>query len=142
MTGDNITVVRRLLDEAFNEGRLETVDETVASDFVGYDPALPEPIRGIAAEKDVVSGYRHAFPDLHIRIDDVIAEGDKVVTRWTARGTHRGDLWGIEPTGKEATVTGISIDRVEDGRIVEAWTNWDTLGMMQQLGVIPVTATA
>jgi len=140
MTGDDITAVRRLIQEAFNEGRLETVDEVVASTFVGHDPALPEPIHGIEAEKDLIAGYRRAFPDLSITIDEVIAEGDKVVTRWTARGTNLGDLWAIEPTGKAATVTGMSIDRFEHGRIVEAWTNWDTLGLMQQLGVIPVTA--
>jgi steroid delta-isomerase-like uncharacterized protein len=141
MTGDNITVVRRLIDEAFNEGRLETVEETVGTDFVGYDPALPEPIRGVEAQKEIIAGYRRAFPDVHITIDEVITQGDKVVTRWTARGTHRGDLWGIESTGKEVTITGISIDTVQNGRIVEGWTNWDTLGLMQQLGAIPVMAT-
>jgi steroid delta-isomerase-like uncharacterized protein len=140
MTDDTTTPTRRVIEEAYNAGRLETLDDVLAPEFVGTDPALPEPIRGIEAEKQIVAAYRSGFPDLHITIDDMIVAGDKVVTRWTARGTHTGELWGMAPTGKEVTVTGIGIDRVANGRIVEAWNNWDTLGFMQQLGAVPVAA--
>lgn len=81
--------------------------------------------------------YRAAFPDVQSTIEDTIAEGDKVVTRWTARGTHRGALMGIPPTGKELTVTGMGILRIEGGRIMEAWGIFDQFGMLQQIGVIP-----
>ena len=81
--------------------------------------------------------YRTAFPDMRITIEDQVAEGDKVVTRWTASGTHQGDLMGIDPTGRRATVTGITIDRISGGKVEETWTNFDAMGMMQQLGVIP-----
>jgi steroid delta-isomerase-like uncharacterized protein len=86
--------------------------------------------------------YRAAFPDLKITVEDQIAEGDKVVTRWTAEGTHDGDLPGLPASGRSSTVTGIGIDRIEGGKIVEAWGNWDTLGMLQQLGAIPAPAAA
>jgi steroid delta-isomerase-like uncharacterized protein len=131
-----------MIEEVFNEGRLELVDEIVAADAIDHDPALPEPVVGPEGSKQLVAGYRAAFPDVHLTIEDQIAEDDRVVTRWTARGTHTGDLWGISGTGKEATVTGITIDRIEDGKIAESWTNWDTLGLMQQIGVIPTMATA
>src|SRR2546430_876197 len=93
-------------------------------------------------EKQIVAGYRAAFPDLVVRIVDQIEEGDRVVTRWTARGTHTGDLWGIAATGREVTVTGTTTDRIRDGLIAESWSNWDTIGLMQQLGVIPAMAQA
>jgi predicted ester cyclase len=78
-----------------------------------------------------------AFPDLHFTIEDQIAEGDKVVNRVTARGTHLGDFRGIPPTGKQVTVAGITIDRIAGGKLVESWTSWDFLGILQQLGVVP-----
>ena len=140
MTDDLTTPTRRLIDEVYNKGQVEVLDEIIGPGYVGIDAALPEPIRGAAGERVLVTAYRDAFPDLQITVDDMIASGDRVVTRWTARGTHRGELWGIEPTGKEVTITGIGIDRVEDGRIVEAWSNWDTLGFLQQLGAIPTAS--
>ncbi len=86
--------------------------------------------------KQFVSGMRSAFLDLHFTIEDQIAEGDKVVTRWKASGTHRGEFQGVPPTGKQATVPGITIDRIAHGKLVEGWTNWDALGLMQRLGVV------
>ena len=88
--------------------------------------------------KQLVTMYFSAFPDLHLTIEDQIAEGDKVVTRWTARGTHQGPFMGIPPTGKRAVVTGIAIDRFANGKFVENWNNGDDLGLLQQLGVVPV----
>ena len=81
--------------------------------------------------------YRSAFPDVHMQIEDQIAEGDRVATRWVASGTHEGDLMGINPTGNRVTVAGMTIDRIADGQIAETWDNYDALGMMQQVGAIP-----
>lgn len=142
MSADTKALARRFLDEAFNGGNLDVVDELVAPEFVNHDSAMPEPLVGIDAAKASITGYRDAFPDLRLTIEEMIAEGDLVTTRWTARGTHRGDLMGITATGKQATVTGITIDRIQDGRFVESWTNWDTLGLLQQLGAVPALATA
>jgi steroid delta-isomerase-like uncharacterized protein len=137
----NKALSRRLLEEAFNAGNIDVIDELVTTDFVNHDAALPEPMVGPDAAKATISGYRTAFPDLRITIEEQIADDQGVATRWSAKGTHEGDLMGMAPTGKQATVTGITIDRIVDGRIAESWTNWDTLGMLQQLGVVPVLAT-
>jgi steroid delta-isomerase-like uncharacterized protein len=142
MSAETKAIARRFLEEAFNSGNLGVVDELVAPEFVNHDAALPEPTVGIEAAKASINGYREAFPDLRLTIELQLAEGEFVTTRWSARGTHQGDLMGMAPTGKQATVTGITIDRIVDGRFVESWTNWDTLGLMQQLGVIPALATA
>jgi steroid delta-isomerase-like uncharacterized protein len=142
MSAENKAIARRLVEEAFNEGRLDVIDELAAPGVVSYDSALPEPLVGIDATKASIAAYRDAFPDLKLTVEEQIAEGDMVVTRWTARGTHQGELMGMAPTGKEATVTGITIDRLENGRIAESRTNWDSLGLMQQLGAVPALALA
>ena len=142
MSAENKALSRRFFEEVFNAGNLDVVDELVAPDFVNHDAATPEPARGVEGAKASITGYRDAFPDLNFTIEEQIAEGAYVTTRWSAKGTHEGDLMGIAPTGKQGTVTGISIDRIVDGRLVESWTNWDTLGLLQQLGVVPVLATA
>jgi steroid delta-isomerase-like uncharacterized protein len=142
MPDDLKAVSRRLIDEVYNEGKLDVVDEVVAPGYVRHDPTLPEDITGQAAERELAAAYRAAFPDLMVTIEEQLAEGDRVVTRWTARGTHTGDLWGIPGTGKEVRVTGTSVDRIQGGRIVESWLNWDALGLMQQLGVVPTMARA
>lgn len=142
MSADTKATARRFLEEAFNSGNLAVVDELVAPEFVNHDAALPEPTMGIEATKASIGAYRDAFPDLRMTIEQQVAEGEYVMTRWSARGTHEGDLFGMAATGKEATVTGITVDRIVDGRFVESWTNWDTLGLMQQLGVVPTLATA
>jgi steroid delta-isomerase-like uncharacterized protein len=142
MSAETKAIARRLLEEAFNSGNLDVVDELVSPEFVNHDAALPEPMLGIEGAKASIAGYRAAFPDVRLTIEQQVAEGEFVTTRWSARGTHQGDLMGIAATGKQATVTGITIDRIVDGRFVETWTNWDTLGLMQQLGVIPALATA
>jgi steroid delta-isomerase-like uncharacterized protein len=139
---DDKRIARRVIEEAFNDGRLETVDELVAVDFTGHDPALAEPTRGADHLKQVIAGYRSAFPDLRITVEEQFAEGGRVATRWAAHGTHEGELWGIGATGRESTVTGTTIDHIESGRIVESWSNWDALGLMQQLGFVPTTAHA
>jgi steroid delta-isomerase-like uncharacterized protein len=142
MSADTKAISRRFLEEAFNSGKLDVVDDLVAPEFVNHDAALPEPTVGIEAAKASINGYREAFPDLRLTVEQQLAEGELVTTRWSARGTHQGELMGMAATGKQATVTGITIDRIVEGRLVESWTSWDTLGLMQQLGVIPALATA
>jgi len=128
---------RRIIEEIFGAGNYELAHELVAADAVGHDPARPEPTAGPDGLIESARGYRDAFPDLKVTANQVIADGDHVAVRWTARGTHKGELFGIAATGKEATVTGITIDRWADGKIAESWTNWDTLGLLQQLGAVP-----
>lgn len=142
MSEQNKRIARRIIEELFSEGRLETADELIAPDAISHDPALPEPTRGPEGVKAAAGGYRGGFPDLTLRIETQVAEDDWVCTRWTAVGTNSGEFWGMAPTGKQTTVTGITIDRIADGRIVESWTNWDALGLMQQLGVIPAAMPA
>jgi steroid delta-isomerase-like uncharacterized protein len=136
---ENKAIVRRLLDEVINKGNLDVVDELVARDYVYSAPGSPE-MRGPEGFKQLISMYRSAFPDMQMTEDDMIGEGDKVVSRWTATGTHRGELMGIPPTGKRATVTGIIISRIAGGKVVEDHEVLDSMGMMQQLGVIPAPA--
>jgi steroid delta-isomerase-like uncharacterized protein len=132
----NRAIARRLLLEPFAEGRLETIDELASPGYVGHDSAIAEPILGPDGLKRAARGYRESFTDLRIVIDDEVAENDRVVTRWTARGIHGGEFFGIQPTGREVTVSGITISRIRDGKVVEAWTSWDTLSVLQQLGAV------
>jgi steroid delta-isomerase-like uncharacterized protein len=142
MSEQNKAISRRLVEEAFNEGKLDVIDELVAPDFVNHDPSDPGGIRGPEGLKKFVRTYRSAFPDIRVTFEDQIAEGDKVVSRWSGSGTQKGELMGMPASGKQATVTGITIDRLEGGKIIESWNNWDTLGMLQQLGAVPEPARA
>ena len=136
-TEENKAIVRRVYEEAINRGNMAVVDELVSPDYVAHDPGFPQPVRGPEGLKQYFLVFRTAFPDLHLTIEDIIAEGDTVVVRHTARGTHQGDLMGMPPTGKQETVTGIAIHRLVNGKFVESWVNAGSLGLMQQLGVIP-----
>jgi steroid delta-isomerase-like uncharacterized protein len=135
----NKNIVRRAFEEPW-KGNLEVVDELYASNYVGHDPSMPEPLRGPEGVKNFISTYRAAFPDARITVEQQLAEGDLVATRWTGRGTHEGELMGITPTGKQVTVSGLTITRLEGDKIVEAFLNWDTFGMMQQLDAVPALA--
>jgi predicted ester cyclase len=135
MSEENIEVSRRLVSEAFGEGKVELIDEHVAESFVGHDPLLGDEDR--EASKQSIVNYRAAFPDLSFTVDDAFAADDKVVIRWTAQGTFENALMGIEPTGERGDpVSGITIDRYEDGELVESWTHWDALLFMRNLGVV------
>ena len=137
-TEANKAVSRRFLEEIFGQGKLAVADEIIAPNHVNSGPgALPGLPPGPEGSKQIVMVYRNAFPDVQFTIDEQIAEGDKVMTRWTAHGTHKGELAGIPPTGKSSTVTGMGVDRIVNGKIVESWGIFDQFGMMQQLGVIP-----
>ena len=142
-TEANKAIDRRFLEEVFGQGKLAVADEIIAPDHVNGGPgAVPGIPPGPEGSKMLVTVYRNAFPDVHFTIDEQIAEGDKVVTRWTGHGTHKGELAGIPATGKSATVTGIGVDRIVNGKIVESWGIFDQFGMMQQLGVIPAASQA
>ena len=134
----NRAVARRFFTEVANGGNLEVAKEFMPPEYHHHDPGLPPQLLG---SRDAYIGhfpmYTAAFPDLSTTVDDMIAEEDKVVTRWTIRGTHNGELMGIPPTGKSVAASGITIQRFADGKIVEGWTNFDTLGILQQLGVVP-----
>lgn len=136
----NKDVVRRLTDEVWANRNFAAVDELVATGYVGHDPTLPEPSRGPQGFKDAAAMYQAAFPDASITIDELIAEGDRVVARWTGRGTHQGELMGIAPTGKQVTISGITIARLEGGQVAEEWNLYDALGMLVQLGAVPQPA--
>lgn len=136
-TATNKELARQYIEELWNNGRLELASTLLAPGYAVHDPGTPGRQGGIEGEKEAVSLYRSAFPDLHFTIEDLIAEGDRVVVRWSARGTHLGDLMGMPPTGRQGSPTGMSILHCVDGKIHEHWHNWDTLGLMQQLGVIP-----
>ncbi|SRR5216110_2034751 len=131
----NKAIAQRWL-ESLNKRELDVADELLASDFVSYMPGLPEPVRGAEVFKQVTSFLWGALPNFHHTVEDVIAEGDKVAIRWTAHGTHTGELMGIPPTGKQITITGMNIYHMASGKIVKQWSDYDHSGMMQQLGIV------
>jgi steroid delta-isomerase-like uncharacterized protein len=137
MPEEHRALARRAVEEIYNRGNLDAADEIYAPDCVLHDPSLPEDLRGTEGIKRYAAMYRQAFPDLHVTVEDEICEGDRMAMRWTARGTHRGDLMGIPPTGNPIHVSGITIGRMAGGKIVEEWFQSDDLGMMQQLGLVP-----
>jgi steroid delta-isomerase-like uncharacterized protein len=133
---ENKALIQRFVEEAFNEGNLEVAGAVYAPDFVSHEPAGPVG-RDPEYVKQFVGTYRGAFPDGRTTVEDVIAEGDRVAYRWSFRGTHQGELMGIPPTGEEVTITGITVDRISGGKIEEEWNNFDQLGVLRQLGVVP-----
>jgi steroid delta-isomerase-like uncharacterized protein len=132
----NKAVIIRFLEEVINQGQLGVADEIVAEDFIELDP-LPGQRQGREGLKEVIGGLLAAFPDMHWVADEMVGEGEKVVTRFTWTGTHRGTFLGIPATGKNVAVKGVVIDRLVGGRMTDSRILMDTLGMMQQLGVIP-----
>ncbi len=137
MSEDNKTLARRSWEVVDN---LDILDEVYASDLVWHEP--DQDVRGLEEAKRFVGMYKTAFPDLHATVEDAIAEGDKVAYRWTFRGTQQGELMGIPPTGNEALVSGTITSRLSGGRIEEEWNNFDQLGLLQQLGVVPTPGAA
>ncbi len=130
-TEDNKVIVRRFYDEAINKKNLAAIDEFVDPNVIDHS-GLPGGIEGV---KQLFS--MTLTPDLHLTVEDQIAEGDKVVSRLTWRGTHQGEFMGILPTGKQVTITSIEIVRLADGKVVEHRNVVDNLGTLQQLGVVP-----
>ena len=133
-------IVRRLTEDTWKDPSV--IDELAAENYVGYDPTEPEPVRGPAGLRAQLQTYIDAFEGAHVTVDEQFAEGDLVATRWTGRGTHTGEIQGVAPTGKEVTVTGITISRVENGKVVEERQVWDALGMLVQIGAVPAPTEA
>ena len=136
----NESLVHRFFDEVLNEGKLAIAAELVASDSVDHGVSILGASSGGEGIKRAIGAIRMAMPDLHFTVEDLLEREDKVVARWTMSGTLTDELAGIKPTGKQVSVTGVAIYRVAQGKIVESWGNWDALGMLMQLGVIPETA--
>ena len=137
---DNRQIVQRFIDECWNQGNLNTVMELVANDCRYHDPVFPSLTSGAENIKNHIQTCRSGFPDLRFTIDDTIAERNEVVIHWTGAGTHKGQFLGMPATNKRASVTGTSIFRIEGGKIVEEWANWNLMSMMEQLGIAMATA--
>ena len=140
MSDQNKATFRRLVDEVFNQGKLETADE-LGTGYIEHSP-MPGQSPGVEGFKEIVRMFRGAFPDLRMTIDDLIAEGDQVVARMTTTGTHKGPFMGMAPTGKRVKVSEIHILRFGNGKVLEHWGLADDLGMMQQLGAVPAGAVS
>ena len=135
MSAENKAIVQRFFDEAWNKGNLGIADELLTQNVVSIDPMSPD-AKGIEACKEFIAVTRAAFSDVRVDFDELLAEGDTVLLRWTFHGTRHGEFFGITLTGKRVTVKGVDIVRLSGGKIEEFWGSYDTLGWMQQLGVV------
>jgi steroid delta-isomerase-like uncharacterized protein len=140
-TEENKAIVHRMTEEFYNQGYIEHADQFFAASYVHHDPANPQ-VRDRDGLTAVVRAFRAGCPDLHITTDDLVAEGDQVTKRWTIHATHTGDLSGLPPTGKRIALSGLELFRLADGKIVECWTAYDNLSLLQQLGAIPTPEPA
>lgn len=141
MSEQNKALIRRAVEDIWNGGNYAAFEDLVSPDFRIYGSTADKDLRGRDAAIAYFQGVRAAFPDLHFEIDDLIAEGDRVVTRWSASGTHLGDFQGIPPTGRRIKISGTDVDRIANGRVVECWPQLDELGLLQQLGAVPETTS-
>lgn len=137
MSSDPITVGRRFFEEVLGTGDWEVAQEIIASDVVMHHPSSPVPVAGYEAVKGMLSAFRAGFPTLSMTVEDAFGSGKKAAIRWRMQGVHSGNLFGIPATGKQVNVAGISVVLVENGKIVEDWVAEDTMGLMQQIGVVP-----
>ena len=135
-TEENKAVIQRHIDEYWNRQRPELFDDIYAADFVDHN-LPPGFLPGREGARQFNAAFLAALPDIRITLDDLVAEGDKVVWRWTAKGTHKGPLMGIPASGKRVAMSGITIDRLVEGRITESWTQYDAMGLLQQVGAMP-----
>lgn len=136
MATDNISIVKRVIDEVWNQGKLDVLPQLVSPQIVGSD-SLAGDLKGMDGFERHIKAMRTAFPDLRLRTDDILNVGDRVIVRWTATGTNRGTLAGIPATNKQGTVHGMTLNTIRDGKLVEMHASWDTLSMIQQLGLVP-----
>lgn len=136
MSADNKALVRRLYEEVFHKGNPALIDELFSPSYVRHAPPGPE-IRGLTEAKHLCALIRAAFPDVRYTLENLVAEGDKVVLRWSAHATHKGGFMGVAPTGKQVTMSGTVTFLIREGRVQEEWSHWDALGLLQQVGVIP-----
>lgn len=135
MSEHNKAAARAVFD-IWSTGEIERLDELVACDVVHHDPYDPNAADGLGGMKRAIELNRRAFPDMRLSVEDQVAEGDKVVTRWSGQMTHLGELGEAAPTGNRVTISGITIDRFENGRIVEAWRSMDMLGVLRGIGAL------
>jgi predicted ester cyclase len=136
-TEENKAMVRRFLEGIFSEGNPDVVDELADPNLVVHDPSSEAGEVDAQGVKESIAWSHSAFPDLRATIEDQVAEGDNVTTRWTVRGTHQGEMMGAAPTGNQVTFAGTQTDYISGGKRVESCSNWDTLGMLQQIGAVP-----
>lgn len=144
-TEENKAVVRRWFDEVLSRGDLDALDSICAEchpQFAVVRGVMEPAPLGMSGLKSLITGLRSAFPDLQATVEEQIAEGDKVVTRVTIRGTQEGEFLGMPATGRSFTIPGVSIWEVRGNLLIQEWVSWDALGMMQQLGVVPVPEAA
>jgi steroid delta-isomerase-like uncharacterized protein len=134
MSEQNKTLARRWFEDLFSRGNLDAANEILSAEFV--DHLTHEDERGLEELKHYVSIYRSAFPDIQDTVEDIVAEGDKVVVRWTSSGTHQGEFMGVAPTGRHVTFTGMRLFLIADNKIVESWVNIDERGLQEQLGAV------
>ena len=137
MSEQNKAAMRRIYEEFWNRGDFGALDEIVSSDYVGHLPVPPGAPSGREGLRWLIQVYRAAFPDIHVKVEDQVAEGDKVLTRIALEGTHTGQFMNIAPTNKEVKVTALVLTRFQNGQNVEGWAELARFGLMQQLGVIP-----
>ena len=138
MSETNKTLVRRWFEEVWNQGREDTIDELFAANGIGYGLGDTDvPTRGPSEFKVFARNLRGALPDIHMKIEDLMAEGDKVTVRITVEGTHKGSQLGVAPTGRRIRIEGIVVVRIANGQIVEGWNSWDQLGLLRQIGALP-----
>ena len=142
MSAENKAIVRRLYEEVWNERKLEVVNELISSSHALQGPNIFGSSIGPEAYKRQVSRFLEGYPDLCWTIENTIAEEDKVVACWTISGTHKGDFMGVPATNKKISVDGMTIHHIAGGKIMDSHSNWDTLGMMQQLGAVPALGKA
>jgi steroid delta-isomerase-like uncharacterized protein len=142
MTVDENTAIALRFAQIWGQGSLDLIDELASPDIIVSYPLLPAPVHGAAAFKEVIRGIRSAMPDVACEVHETIAQGNSVAGRWTMRGTQTGELNGIPPTGRRVTLTGITIYRIVDGKVVEEFGEENALGLLQQLGVIPTPEQA
>jgi steroid delta-isomerase-like uncharacterized protein len=129
-------LVSRIWNEIWNKGDLAVCESVFSADYVGHLAGMPAPVCGPQEFQQLVQLYRTAFPDVHLTVEDVFASGDRVAVRWVSRGTHLGPMMGIPPTGRPIEIMGISIFRIAKRKVAEEWEGFDTMGLMQQLGVM------
>ena len=142
MSEANKALVRRWFKEVWNEGREETIDELFAANGIGYGLGDTEvALKGPSEFKPFVRNLRGGLPDIHMTIEDLIAEGDKVTIRITVTGTHQGNQLGVAPTGRKVHIEGLVVVRIANGQIVEGWNSWDQLGLLRQIGALPAAGS-
>ncbi len=132
----NESLVRRYFEDCLNQGKMETIDTLISPTYISHYPAGYDLGGGPEDVKQIVSSVRRGFPNVHFTIEDFVSQGEKVVARWTFRGTHSGNFMGVAPTGRAVMVAGVAVYRIADEKIAEVWLSWDVFGLFRQLGVL------